>query len=109
MIGGADVVTDVLVGGIGVVTSVGLAGEAGVASVDVALSPQATNATVQSAPRIHATSRCYWSALGPSPARNPIAAGQVRRDLDIVVSGVAQQLDHGLSLCRADLRHQPSA
>ncbi len=50
MIGGADVVTDVLVGGIGVVMSVELAGEAGVASVDVvALSPQATNATVQSA------------------------------------------------------------
>jgi hypothetical protein len=45
-----------LVGGIEVVMAVELVGAAGVASLDVvSLPPQATNATVQSAPRVHDT------------------------------------------------------
>jgi hypothetical protein len=58
VIGGSDVATVVeLVGGIDVVMTVELVGGTRVASVDVvALPPQATNATVQSAPRIHDTS-----------------------------------------------------
>ena len=58
MIGGSDVVTVVeRVGGIDVVIAVELVGGTRVASVDgVALPPQATNATVQSAPGIDATS-----------------------------------------------------
>lgn len=57
MSGGSDVATVVeLVGGTDVVMAVELVGGTGVTSVDVVSLPQATNATVQSAPRVHDTS-----------------------------------------------------
>ena len=54
---GTDVVTVVeLVVGIELAMAVELVGATGVASVDVVSLPQATNATAQSAPRVHDTS-----------------------------------------------------